>query len=437
MRDTPNTLLNIADRYGDVAMIRLGFLKLVVLNHPRYVKEVLVTRNRDFIKGGAFFLMRSVLGEGLLTSDGDFHLRQRRMVQPAFSADRIAQYAQQMSDCARRVRDSWQDGATIEIFREMSHTSLTIATETLFGVGIENRTDEVRQALTEVLRNWKFGFLPLANLLHRFRIPFPSGLRLRRARARLDAILYDVIAQKRRTGESGSDLLSMLVHHVDEGERMTDRQLRDEAMTLMLAGHETTATALTWMWYLLAQHPEVSRRFYAEIDEVLGDREPTFQDLPKLPYTRQVFAETLRLYPPVWIFTRRALCDVPLGPYVLPRGCQVMACPWVVHRNPQFFPDPLRFDPDRWTPQMQKTLPDMAYFPFSGGVRRCIGERFAWVEAALVAATLAQRWQMEVLPGQNVVPARAFICRPRDGIRMRLIRRRAPVAAPCATTLVG
>lgn len=429
MHDSANALLDIANRYGDVTMIRLGFLKLVVLNHPRYIKEVLVTRQRDFIKGGAFFLARSVLGEGLLTSDGEFHLRQRRLAQPAFSPARVAQYAQRMSDCARRVRDSWKDGETIDIFREMSHTTLTIATETLFGVGIENRTDEVREALTDVLHNWKFGFLPLANLLHRLRIPFPSGLRLRRARARLDAILYDLIAQKRRAGDSGRDLLSMLVHRVEEGDRMTDRQLRDEAMTFMLAGHETMATALSWMWYLLAEHPDVRLRFYAEIDEVLGGREPTFQDLPNLPYTRQVFAETIRLYPPLWNFTRRALCDVPLGPYVLPRGCQVMTCPFVVHRHPEFFPDPLRFDPDRWTPEKQKALPDMAYFPFGGGVRRCIGEPFAWVEGPLVAATLAQRWQMECLPGQVVVPARAFICRPRNGIRMRLIRRRAPALA--------
>jgi cytochrome P450 len=200
-------------------------------------------------------------------------------------------------------------------------------------------------------------------------------------------------------------------------------------MTFMLAGHETMATALSWMWYLLGQHPEVRRRFYAEIDEVLGGREPTFRDLPNLPYTKQVFAETIRLYPPLWIFTRRPLCDVPLGPYVLPRGCQVMASPYVIHRHPEFFPDPLRFDPDRWTPEKQKALPDMAYFPFGGGVRRCIGEPFAWVEGPLVAATLAQRWQLEVLPGQTVVPARAFICRPRDGIRMRLVRRRAPVAS--------
>ena len=222
MNDSANALLDIASRYGDVAMIRLGFLKLVVLNHPRYVKEVLVTRHRDFIKGGAFFLARSVLGEGLLTSDGEFHLRQRRLARAGFlAASASLQYAQQMGDCARRVRDSWKDGETIDIFREMSHTTLTIATETLFGVGIENRTDEVREALTEVLHNWKFGFLPLANLLHRLRIPFPSGLRLRRARARLDAILYDLIAQKRRAGDSGSDLLSMLVHRVDEGERMT------------------------------------------------------------------------------------------------------------------------------------------------------------------------------------------------------------------------
>jgi cytochrome P450 len=427
MRNPYTTLLDVARKYGDIALIRIGPMKVCLLNHPRYVKEVLVTHYRDFIKGGAFYLARSVLGEGLLTSDGDFHLRQRRLAQPAFSPQRISTYALTMIDCARRVRDRWRDGQTFDIFPDMSHTTLTIAAETLFGVGIENRTDDVREAMTEVIHNWRRRALPLAHLLQRLGIPFPANRGLRKARERLDAILYEIIARKRAAGVAGNDLLSMLVHAVEDGARMSDLQLRDEAMTFMLAGHETMATALTWMWYLLGEHPDVSRRFYAEIDAVLGDREPTPEDLPNLSYVRKVFNETIRLYPPLWNFTRLALREVPLGPYVIPRGCEVMVCPYILHRNPQFFPDPLRFDPDRSGPSTGRDPSDLTYFPFSGGVRRCIGEPFAWAEGVLVAATLAQRWKLELVPGQVIEPARAFIARPKHGVRVRLVERR-PVA---------
>jgi cytochrome P450 len=431
LRDPHGMLLDVADEYGDIALIRMGPVKLCLLNHPRYVKEVLVTRHRDFIKGGAFFLTRSVLGEGLLTSDGAFHLRQRRLAQPAFNPPRLAAYGERMIDCARRVRDAWRDGQEIDIFPEMSHITLTIATETLFGIGIENRTHDVREALTEVIHNWKLAALPLAHLMQRLRIPFPANRRLRQARARLDAILYELIAKKRAAATASNDLLSILVHAVEDGERMTDLQLRDEAMTFMLAGHETMATALTWMWYLLAQHPAVSTRFYAEIDAALGNREPTPDDLPKLPYVRRVFAEAIRLYPPLWAFTRRSLHEVAVGPYRLPKHVPVVVSPYIVHRNPAIYPDPLRFDPDR--AGLDGDPSDLSYFPFSGGIRRCIGEPFAWAEGVLVTATLAQRWRLDVLPGPPPEPARAFICRPKLPIRIRLAERRAPaVSRPAA-----
>jgi cytochrome P450 len=430
LRDPHGMLLDVARRYGDIAMLRLGPFRMCVLNHPRYVKEVLVNRHRDFIKGGAFYLARSVLGEGLLTSDGDFHLRQRRLAQPAFAPHRLGAYAGVMIDCARRVRDGWRDGQEIDIFPVLSHITLSIATETLFGIGIENRTHEVREALTEVIANWKIGALPLANMLHRLRIPFPANRRLRKARARLDAILYDLIAQNRAAGTGGNDLLSILVHAVEEGERMTDVQLRDEAMTFMLAGHETMATALTWMWYLLAEHPAVSARMYAEVDAALGDREPTAEDLPNLPYVRRVFAEAIRLYPPLWAFTRRAVQDVLVGPYLIPRNCPVLVSPFLVHRNPAVYRDPLQFDPDRAVPGGEGA--DVPYFPFGAGVRRCIGEPFAWAEGVLVTATLARRWLLELLPGPMPVPARAFIARPNSPVRMRLVERRPPAARPTA-----
>jgi cytochrome P450 len=430
LRDPHGFFLDVVRQYGDIALVRVGPVKVCLLNHPRYVKEVLITRHRDFDKGGAFFLARSVLGDGLLTSEGNFHLRQRRLAQPAFAPQRLRAYAECMIDCARRLRDRWRDGAEIDIFPAMSHTTLSIATETLFGLGIGNRTDEVREALTEVIANWKLNALPLAHFLQRLHIPYPANRRLRQARARLDAILYDLIAEKRSAGASGDDLLSTLIHAVEDGERMTDVQLRDEAMTFMLAGHETMATALTWMWYLLGQHPAVAARFYAEIDAALGDREPAPDDLPKLPYVRRVFAETIRLYPPLWAFTRRALHDVPIGPYMIPKHVPVVVSPYIVHRNPAVYPDPLRFDPDR--AGMSGDPSDLSYFPFSGGVRRCIGEPFAWAEGVLVAATVAQRWQIEVLPGPPPEPALAFICRPKHPIRVRPVERRRSTAGHAA-----
>ena len=424
LRDPYAALLKTARDHGDIAFVQMGPVQLCVLNHPHYVKEVLVTKHKDFAKGGAFYLARSILGQGLLTSDGEYHLRQRRLAQPAFHPQRIATYAKTMIACASRLRDEWTVGRTVDIFREMSHLTLTIAAESLFGVWIEGRTDEVRLALTEALESWKHAMLPIANALHRFGIPVPASGRLRRARARLDAILYRIIAEKRAAGVVGDDLLSMLAHAADEQGRMTDEQLRDEAMTFMLAGHETMATTLAWLWYLVATHPTVQQRLFAEIDAVLDGRLPTFDDLPQLQYTRQVFAETMRLYPALWGFTRRALVDVTLGPYVIPKGSQALASPYVVHRNPSVFADPLRFDPDRWAGDAAELLPELAYFPFGGGVRRCMGEPFAWAEGPLVVATLAQRWRLDYVDdGREVRPAPAFICRPQGALTMSVSSR--------------
>lgn len=429
LRDPYAALLDVAARYGDVAFVRMGPVRLCVLNHPRYVRDVLVTHSRRFCKGGAFHLARSILGRGLLTSDGEFHLRQRRLAQPAFHPARIARYAEVMVSAADGVRQSWRPGQTIDVFREMSHLTLTIAAQALFGTRIGGQTDEVRLALTEVLKHWTHVLLPVANACQRLGLPVPAGPRLRRARARLDAILYRVIAERR--AQPGDDLLSILAHAADDEGRMTDEQLRDEAMTFMLAGHETMATSLTWMWHLVSQHADVRSRWEAEIARELGDRLPSYDDLPRLTYTRQILAETLRLYPALWGFTRLALDDVPLGPYVIPRGSQVLASPFVVHRNPEVFSDPLRFHPDRWQDAEADASHDLSYFPFGGGVRRCIGEPFAWAEGPLVAATLLQRWRMEPVADERPVrPAPAFICRPQRPLLMTVQPRQAAAAPP-------
>jgi cytochrome P450 len=420
LRDPYTAMLDTVARHGDIAFVQMGPVQLCLLNHPRYVHEVLVTRQKQFVKGGAFHLARSVLGQGLLTSDGDFHLRQRRLAQPAFHPQRIAKYTESMVTAADALRQACRPGEPVDIFREMSHLTLTIASEALFGVHIAEETDEIRLALTDVLKEWKHAMLPLANALHRYGIPVPASRRLRRAKARLDAILYRIIDDKRATNTAGDDLLSMLAHAADDEGRMTPEQLRDEVMTFLLAGHETMATTLAWMWYLLSQHPDVWQRLVAEVDEVLGNRLPTYADLPRLKFSRRVFGETLRLYPALWGFTRRAVEDVPLDPYVIPKGSQVLASPYVVHRNPEIFADPLRFDPDRFADHDNFDDPQLSYFPFGGGIRRCMGEPFAWAEGPLVVATLAQHWRLDhVDTGQPVRPVPSFICRPQGQLLMR------------------
>lgn len=316
----------------------------------------------------------------------------------------------------------------------MSHLTLTIACEALFGAQIAGRTDDVRLAFTDVLHTWKHALLPLAHVLDRYSIPVPAGRRFRRAKAKLDAILYRLIADKRAVNAPGNDLLSLLAHATDDEGRMTDEQLRDEAMTFMLAGHETMATTLSWTWILLSQHPEVATTLAAEVHRELGDRTATYGDLPRLVYARKVFAETLRLYPALWGFSRRALEDIPLGPYVIPKNSQVLASPFVVHRNPEIYHNPLRFDPDRWADDESFDTPDLSYFPFGGGVRRCMGEPFAWAEGPLVLATLTQRWRLQLDPrNSEVKPAPSFICRPQGVVRMTVVpsvAEQLPTAVP-------
>ncbi|HKV12643.1 MAG TPA: cytochrome P450, partial [Thermoanaerobaculia bacterium] len=412
----------IASTYGDIAHLRVGPYKLVFINHPDLVHEVLVAKDASFIKGRALDQTRDVFGQGLLTSEGEFHKRQRRLIQPAFHRRRIEGYAAAMATDAAAAAARWQDGETVDISREMMRLTLRIVARTLFSVDVEEgAAREVGRALDALVD--AFSVVAVLGTLFR-KLPLPSIRRANKARETLDALIYRMIAERRRAGGGGEDLLSLLLAARDEdGSAMDDRQVRDEAMTLFLAGHETTANALAWSWYLLAGHPEAEARFHAEVDAVLGDRLPGAADLPSLPVTRQVFAEAMRLYPPAWAISRRSIEPVTVGGYPLPEGTGVLASQWVLHRDPRFFPDPSAFRPERWTEDFEAALPKLAYFPFGGGPRICIGMGFAWMEGILLLATLGRRWKMRLVPGQRVEPHPRITLRPKNGVRVTLERR--------------
>lgn len=411
----------IAARYGDLAHLRVGPYKVVFVNHPDLVHEVLVAKDASFIKGRALDQTRDVFGKGLLTSEGEFHKRQRRLIQPAFHRRRIEGYADAMATDAAAAAARWRDGETVDVSREMTRLTLRIVARTLFSVDVEEESArEVGRALDALVD--AFSVVAVLGSVIR-KLPLPSVRRANKARETLDALIYRMIAERRRTG-GGEDLLSLLLAARDEdGSAMDDRQVRDEAMTLFLAGHETTANALAWSWYLLAGHPEAEARFHAEVDSVLGDRLPGAADLPSLPVTRQVFAEAMRLYPPAWAVSRRAIEPVTIGGYPVPAGSGVLASQWTLHRDPRFFPDPLAFRPERWTEELEAGLPKLAYFPFGGGPRICIGMGFAWMEGILLLATLGRRWRMRLVSGQRVEPHPRITLRPKNGVLVTLERR--------------
>ena len=433
-RRGPLSFLNqMAREYGDVVSFKVGPRWMFLLNHPDHIRDVLVTNHSNFTKSRGLKMARSVLGDGLLTSEGDFHLRQRRMAQPAFHRTRIATYAEAMSSYASQTADRWEDGETLDMMEEMKRLTLAIVGKTLFDADVEGEAREIGEALSATMAVFDRVFMPFANLIER--LPLPSNRRLREGRARLNSTVYRIIEERRASGEDRGDLLSMLLEARDEegdGTGMTDQQIRDEAMTLFLAGHETTANALTWTWYLLSQHPEVEAELHHELDAVLGGRTPNVDDFPNLRYTHMVFSESMRLYPPAWVIGRRAVEDYQVGGYTVPAGGTIMMSPAVMQRDPRYYDEPDSFDPTRWSEEAQAERPRYAYFPFGGGTRMCIGEPFAWMEGVLVIATLASRWHMSLVPDHKVEVLPLITLRPRYGMRM-VVQQRSPVPSKTAT----
>jgi cytochrome P450 len=361
---------------------------------------------------------RKLLGDGLLTSDGADHHRKRRVVQPAFHRARISWYAETMVAHAQRMADGWGDGTTVDLSAEMMRLTLSIVGRSLFDVDIESEADAVGRALTDVLESFWLTLLPFSDLVEA--LPLPALRRSAESRARLDALIYDMVAERRRRGGEGRDLLSMLIGDGAGASGLTDREIRDEALTLLLAGHETTANALMWTFYLLSQSPEAAARVHEEVDRVLMGTVPTVDAATTLPYISSVVTEAMRLFPPAWTIGRRAKVPSDIGGYPIPAGALVFMSQWTMHRDPRFYRDPERFLPERWTPEFRAQLPKHAYFPFGGGPRVCVGEAFAWMELVLVLATIAQRWDLRLVPGHPVATQPLLTLRSRHGMRMTL-----------------
>lgn len=442
-RDMLGFLLEAARRDGDVVRFRLGPNEVFLVSHPADIQRLLVTDHRRFMKSRGVQRMKLLLGEGLLGSEGEFHLRQRRLVQPAFHRQRIAEYGETMAGRADRWQARLEEGRDLDVAEEMRALTLAVAGETLFGADLEEETSEIGEAVTAILELFPRILLPFSELLER--LPLPSSRRFERERDRLDRIVYRLIDDRRAAasgagtgrratagpedggrGEPRQDVLSLLLVAEEEGEGMTDRQVRDEVMTLLLAGHETTATALAWSWHLLSRNPEAEAALHRELDRVLGGRRPTAADASRLPVARRVLAEVMRLYPPAWMVGRRALADWEAGGWRVPEGAYVFASQWVVHHDPRWYPDPWRFDLARWTSEAEAARPRFTYFPFGGGPRLCIGEGFAWMEGVLVLATVARGWRLRPAGGGSVGLSPGVTLRPEGGLRMTPERRPGP-----------
>jgi len=415
--------------YGDIARFSIGPQQVYLVSHPDWIEDVLVTSAKKFHKGVALQRAKRLLGEGLLTSEGQAHLKQRRTIQPLFHRQQVQRFADAMVKHAVRWRESVTDGATLHVTNEMGALTLAIVGETLFSSNVQGDADEVREALGDAVQSFGAAFLPGIEMLER--LPLPVFTRVRKARERLDRVILKVIDERRRaSADAPADLISMLLAARDPenpaAPGMSDQQIRDEAMTIFLAGHETTANAMAWTWHLLGSSPPVERKLHEEVDRVLGGRVPNVEDVPKLEYTRAVVAESMRLYPPAWTIGRKAIESHTIGGYTIDPKSLVIVSQWIAHRDPRWWPEATSFRPERWQsvlPQLvphAPSRPKYSYFPFGGGSRLCIGESFAWTEAILLLATIAQRWRFT--PVKPPVPEPRITLRP-SHLQMHAVRR--------------
>jgi cytochrome P450 len=475
LRDPLSVLDNISQKYGDMSHFKFGKQNIYLINHPDYIKDVLVTYNGNFIKSRGLQLAKQVLGKGLLTSEGELHHKQRQLVQPLFQSDQITKYANIMTDYTLRMSNRWRESGVIDIHEEFMQLTLSIVSKAFFNVDIEEvETKEIGEYVTTLIEYFNRTRIPFAKAIEK--LPLPSNIRFHHAKKQLDAIIYRII-DKHRTGmtttnnnntsddypnnDTGSnnlneekdqhkegynhkDLISLLlqgetdafISPMNEKSKFRNnfntfkqRLVRDNVATIFLAGHETVANALTWTFYLLSQNPKEEELLQQEIDSVLGDSSnedslPTIKDISKLEYTERVFAESMRIYPPAWAIGRQAINNCEIGNYTIPAGSSILMSQYLMHRNPHYFPQPERFDPERWTPQEKARRPRFSYFPFGGGPRSCIGESFAWMEGILLIATIVKRWNMRHEPGHSVVLQPLVTLRPKYGMLMKVIKRK-------------
>lgn len=420
-KDPLSVFLRWAREFGDIFYYRAGWLHVYFLNDPELIDAVLVKNYQKFVKDRVIRNSKWFFGQGLLTNEGESWLRQRRLSQPAFHRERVASYAEIMTGYAQQMLATWKEGDVRDIHQEMMQLTLRVVVRCLFNVEAEE-TGAISAAMNILMRNTT-GLRMLLPPTARY-IPLPSMIEFRRAVRRLDETVYRIIETRRRDERDAGDLLSMLTQARDEdGSRMSAQQLRDEVLTFLLAGHETTALALSWAWHLIGQHAEVEERLHRELQTVLGGQAATYPDMPRLSYTERVIKEVMRLYPPAWSLARTVVSDFELRGYRIPAGANVVMSQWIMHRDPRYFPDPEKFDPDRWIDAGMQKLPRFAYFPFGGGPRQCIGSSFAMMEAMLILATVAQRFRFEAVAGHPILAIPSFTLRPKHGIRMTLVAR--------------
>jgi cytochrome P450 len=450
LRDPIKVLSGIAQIYGDISHFKFGNQHIYFINHPDYIRDVLVTYNSNFIKSRGSQLAKKVLGEGILTSEGNLHYIQRQLMQPAFHQERIAKsYSNIMVDYVLRISDHWQDNDVLDIHKEFMRLALAIVCKSLFNFDIDElEAEDVSNYVTILVEYFNRARIPLAKLIEK--LPLPKNKQFLRAKYQLDTIIYRIINEHERNfsinntvydSNNYNDIVSMLIankqNNIDDvmasDTILSKSQLRDNIITIFLAGHETVANALTWTFYLLSENGKEENKLHDEVDSVLGKNNnntyrekaiPTATDIPKLEYTEKVFAESMRLYPPAWAIGRQAIKDCRIGKYTIPAGSTVLMSQYLIHRDPRFFPEPLKFDPERWNIEARKNLPRFSYFPFGGGPRACIGEQFAWMEGILTIATIARKWTMKLESSKPIILQPLVTLRPRYGMQMKLIQRR-------------
>ena len=423
-RDSLGFIERMQRDFGDIVWTRFLYVPALFLYHPNEIEHVLATNAKNFRKAmtlrSNFF--HRLVGNGLLTSEGEEWKRQRRLTSPAFHRHRIANYAGTMVNFTQRMTSSWTDGETRDMHYDMMRLTLEIVVRCLFSADVSNDVDHVGETLKQLVK--PFAAQATLKWIMNNRLPTPQHLQFNRQAKKIDDVVYRIIAERRARGDDAGDLLSMMLKARDEdGSQMDDKQLRDEVMTLFLAGHETTALVLAWTWYLLGNNAAATQEFHAELDEVLGGRPPTFEDLPRLKFTEQIAKEAMRLYPPAYGLGREAINDCEIGGYPVPAGTQVFMFQWATQRDARFFDEPLAFKPERWTEAFEAQLPKYAYFPFGGGPRACVGAAFAMMEMILVLATIGQKFQLELVREHLVETYPAMSLRPKNGVKV-VVRRR-------------
>jgi cytochrome P450 len=460
LRDPLTVLHNLSKEYGDISHFKFGKHHIYLINNPDYIKDVLVNYENNFIKSRGLQLAKRILGEGLLTSEGENHRRQRQLIQPIFHQDEIPNYANIVADYTLGVSSQWYDQVIIDIHKEFMHLALAIVSKIFFSVNIEESEIKViDQCVTTIIEHFNRARLPFAEIIEK--VPLPSNLQFYQSKKHLDEIIYRIIGshvnndsgnnhynRQQNGSQARKDLINLLLQGQTNSYFLTSKnnedvtklnkgkfqnnitstnrhRLRDNVMTIFLAGHETVANALTWTFYLLSQNPNEEKMLHEELDSVLHDDNtaPTAKDISKLEYTHRVFAESMRLYPPSWAIGRQAIEDCKIGNYDIPVGSSILMSQYLMHHDPRYFPEPERFDPERWNPQERTKRPRFSYFPFGGGVRSCIGETFAWMEGIVIIATIARRWKMRVMPKHPIVLQPLVTLRPKYGMQVKLIHR--------------